>query len=210
MREMSSPRRWIPIIFLGYTVTVLGIGTVAAVDKNERFAIKGVGANSCAVFREMSAKDPEAYRQFGGWMNGYISALNETTPETFDLINFEDADTLIAYVSNYCLENPEHRFMFAVKGVAAALERSKITEQGQYIVFNGIDQVSLHQQTLDWVVRELTALEYLPPEALDIQSQRTIIAKALKSYQKDNSLPETGLPTQETLVRLLHKPSNQN
>lgn len=198
---------WFALAFLGYSV--FGIGLAGAVDNHGSFAIKGIGASSCAVFREVSSNDAEAYRQFGGWMNGYISALNEAVPDTFDLISFEDSDTLIAYVSNYCEKYPKHRFMFAVKAVVTTLELGKITEQGQYVVFGGTEKIRLHQQTVDWIVQELIALKYLSIK-FSASQQPAILVESLKSYQKDHSLPETGLPTQETLVRLLRKPLYRN
>ena len=174
-----------------------------AEDVNGRFAIKGIGAHSCSDFYALSKEDPESYRQFGGWMNGYITARNAYEPETFDIVNFEDSDTLIAYVLNYCKNNPDHRFVFAVRGIVEALRPTKISEQGHYVIFSGTGTIRLHRSTVLWIVQELAAQKLLP-ETSYIPEQDVIIS-ALKAYQKRMGMTESGIPDQETLVRLLRR-----
>ena len=90
-----------------------------AADKDGEFALKGIGRLNCKQFVENRNQKSNRYFQFGGWIEGYITAFNQLTPETFDLLSFETTEFLAWMIAQHCSQNPDER----VADVVAAMVR---------------------------------------------------------------------------------------
>ena len=51
-----------------------------AIDKNGKFAVKGVGNASCETFRKAIENNESQKYLFAGWLNGYITGQNQHWP----------------------------------------------------------------------------------------------------------------------------------
>ena len=109
-------------------VFIASIDLSYAIDKNGKFAIKGVGNTSCGSYRSMIETNDSQKYLFAGWLNGYITAQNQHWPETFDVTSWENIETLSNYVYHYCGENKKLSYFQASTEMLNQLFDSRIKE----------------------------------------------------------------------------------
>jgi hypothetical protein len=64
---------------------LLAASPVFAADSTNRFALRGVGLADCEHFLKAMKERKENVLVAGGWLEGYITAVNQFTPNTFDI-----------------------------------------------------------------------------------------------------------------------------
>jgi len=64
--------------------------TAQAADSQGRFATKGAGRVACSEHLKAAADRTEVFPRFLGWLEGYVSAINQFTPDTYDITPFVD------------------------------------------------------------------------------------------------------------------------
>ncbi|MDL2358049.1 MAG: peptidoglycan-binding domain-containing protein [Pseudomonadota bacterium] len=175
----------------------------AATGKGE-FALKGIGATDCATLvREFKAGTPNAM-MYGGWVYGYLTAMNQSSPDTFDLAPWQDLNTLTNFLIEYCGKNPRTSVGQAVFNMTAALKpmRAKSASAPVRLGPKG-GSVVVYADVITRIGQALKAkgfykgpLDSNKPQFSDEMSQ------ALKAFQARNKLAQTGLPDQFTLFRL--------
>ena len=110
-------------------MTAVAAGLAApshAADDSNHFAVKGAGLASCSDYIEARRKNTPAFYQFGGWINGYLTALNQTSPETYDLAPWQSSDLLAGVILRNCRENPQQRFVNTVAAMVASLQAQRL------------------------------------------------------------------------------------
>lgn len=178
--------------------------TLTAADAEGRFAIKGIGNTDCTTFvSEMEQSTPNAY-MYGGWIYGFLTADNKASEETFDLVAWEDLETLTSYLHGYCKRNPEAKFAQAVFQLGEALRADRITSATSPIQI-GTDEASVfvYQTMIGRIqdrLRELGHLQQDQPDGSSTWDEAT--EAALKAFQASEELTVSGLPTQLTLHHL--------
>lgn len=175
----------------------------AATDKGE-FGVKGIGATDCATLvREFKASTPNAM-MYGGWLYGYLTAMNQTSADTFDLTPWQDLNTLTNFIVDYCGKNPRTSFGQAVFNMTAALKprRARSASAPRRIGPKGSSMV-LYGETITRIGQALKAKGYYKGALDESKPQFTEeMSKAVKAFQAHNKLSETGMPDQFTLFRL--------
>jgi hypothetical protein len=175
----------------------------AATGRGE-FGIKGIGATDCATLvREYKAGTPNAM-MYGGWMYGYITAMNQTSPDTFDLAPWHDLNTLTNFVVDYCARNPRTSFGQAVFNLTSALAPKRLKSASAPIRLrrDGTSFV-MYAEVLTRMAGALKAKGlYKGPVAADKPEFTDDLARAVKAFQARNRLRQTGIPDQFTLFRL--------
>jgi hypothetical protein len=185
------------------TVTLAAVATPVALasDEQGRYAIKGFGQTPCSQFTEAREERKPGYLVMGGWVEGYLTALNEVTPATFDLTSFETTDLLAGLIDRHCRQNPQHRFADVVRAMAKGLveQRLQTFSDAVPLEVNGRTTL-LYRETVRRLQARLVELGHLEAELdgeLD-EATRT----ALEAYQGSVGVEPTGLPDQLTLLRL--------
>lgn len=176
----------------------------AAAAKGE-FGVKGIGASDCATaVREYKGGTPNAM-MYGGWLYGYITALNQTTPDTFDVVAWQDLNTLSNFVVEYCSKNPKVSFAQAVFNMTAALKpkRLKTVSSPVRISRNG-KSFMMYGEVINRMAQALAAKGYFKGSIGAPPSFSDELARALLQFQTKSSLPPTGEPDQVTLFRLFN------
>lgn len=175
----------------------------AATGRGE-FGIKGIGATDCATLvREYKAGTPNAM-MYGGWMHGYITAMNQTSPDTFDLAPWHDLNTLTNFVVDYCARNPKTSFGQAIFNLTSALgpKRLKTASAPLRLSKDGTTFV-MYAEVLTRMAHALKAKGLykgaVAPEKPEFTDD---LARAVKTFQARNRLRQTGIPDQFTLFRL--------
>jgi hypothetical protein len=176
----------------------------AAASKGE-FGIKGIGASDCAAaVREYKAGTPNAM-MYGGWLYGYMTALNQSTPDTFDLATWQDLNTLSNFLIEYCAKNPRMSFAQAVFNMTNALKPMRLKTMSQPIRFRKNDkEFVLYGEVITRMGQALSAKGFYKGRVADKPVFTDEMSRALTQFQTRNKLPATGEPDQFTLYRLFN------
>jgi hypothetical protein len=176
-----------------------------AKDSSGQFAIKGVGNVSCQQFVQIlqNREDPQKYL-FIGWMNGYITSNNYYLPETFDLVAWENAETLINYVVSHCQKKPQISFYQAVTQLNASLFNTRIdalkSEDG---ALDKTMQSQLYYQVRVMVQTRLQEQGYFAEQATGKFDIATY--EAIAKFKQANQLGNDAVLDQATLFKLLRQ-----
>lgn len=172
-----------------------------AVDKDGRFAIKGVGVAKCSQFLN-HLQTSKNIGEFGGWITGYLSAMNRMQAKTYDLAPWQDTQILTLGIASYCQKKPETQVHLAVAQLAKSLEPSRIKGYEKLIIVRQGEKLSLiYPSVLKSVQAKLKAKKYdVKPDGLYGKGT----ASALKAFQKSQKLEVTGLPDTMTIKRLMY------
>lgn len=191
-------------LFLAFAVALPGAPAMAA-DAAGSFAVKDVGLARCETFTDaVKAKDEGKVARYVGWLGGFLTATNQRVPETFDLTPWQNSRTLTAYLANHCGKNPDLRFGAAVVQLSTALHEDRLREKTDLVPIEHDGQT--HYVYREALLRAQAALADLGMYSGNLdgnfgEQTRT----ALKAFQAQKALPDTGLPDQETLFRLLQR-----
>lgn len=169
------------------------------------FGVKGIGASECSnAVREYAAGTPNAM-MYGGWLYGYLTAVNQATPNTFDLATWQDLNTLTNFVIEYCRKNPGTSFAQAVFNMTAALKPARLTSVAQPVRFvHNNKPYILYDEVLGRIGQALKAKGFykgaLPAKPVFNKE----LSEAISRFQASNKLPATGGPDQFTLFKLFN------
>ena len=188
------------------SLAILGLSAwsslLPAADENGQFAIKGMGLATCGRFLEARAAQSPEYFQFGGWINGYLSATNRYEQQTFDVAPWQSTGLLAAWLERFCENDPDVPFVRAVTMMVNALGKTRLTTQSNRIEVRVEDKtVYLYESTLRRVQERLVErghYEGTPTGQFDPPTEA-----ALRAFQRATGLQPTGLPDQATLAKLL-------
>jgi hypothetical protein len=175
---------------------------LAAADDTGSFAVDGVGARLCKDFTAAVAADDKSLAiAFVGWTDGFHSATNALSPETFDLTTWQTADVMIAKMRSFCTANPDEAYVNGLGQLVQVLRPDRIAAKEDIASAEWDGRtVILYQSGLQKVRDRVTDLGHdLPTPAGGFDAS---FATALIEVQKAAGLAETGLPDQETLIHL--------
>lgn len=173
-----------------------------AADSNAQFSIRGAGLVTCEAFvAEREAKSP-SYLMIGGWLDGYITGVNQYAKDTFDAVPFQSAELLLLIMDRHCRSNPQDRLFAVVNTVLNRLQNDRLTSSSPMVAVRvGEYQTALYVEVIRRLQLELQAAGYLSEEPNGRWTSDT--EKALAAYQKASGLDGTGYPDQTTLWKLL-------
>jgi len=180
---------------------------IFAADAAGHFAVRNAGMATCQQFLDEKAAMSPKFNLYMGWIDGYISAANQFSKETFDFIPWGNTPFLATLLENFCKKNPETRFYVAVNKLVAAMAGKRLTTESPMVeTVNDGHKTYIYQVVLKEVQGYLKADGFYQgtpdgnfgPETRD----------ALLAFQKANKLKETGLPDQITLY-LINKQHTQ-
>ncbi len=191
--------------FSALILTILS-GNVLGADTDGNFAMKGAGLLTCEIFVEAREARSETYYMIGGWLDGYITALNQYAESTYDITSFESTELIVNVMQNHCKSNPDDRLFTVINSIMVKLTDDRLQNRSRKIAVNvGEYETLLYQETLYRIQSELKRLGYMTGEFDSEFSSNT--EAALRSFQRSIKLEATGFPDQTTLWRLLRKES---
>ncbi|MEM1434128.1 MAG: peptidoglycan-binding domain-containing protein [Pseudomonadota bacterium] len=173
-----------------------------AADKDGSFRVKGAGSSTCAYFLDAVTERGKEFVSYGGWLDGYLSAMNRYEAGTYDVVSWQSTELLLASLLRYCQANPETSFHDAAAQLAETLKRTAIRSKDPIVVteHDGI-AAAMYQETLMRVQRRLRQRGFYENDPSGQFDEAT--RNALLAFQRDKNIDETGLPDQATLTRLL-------
>ena len=177
---------------------------VHAGDANGRYAIKGGGRMTCDTFQKARAENSSNLLIFGGWIEGYVSAVNNYEKNTYDMTPWQTTELLLGLIAAGCENNPDARFVDVVGALFKQLYPQRVQSESPIGKFEvGETGIFMYQAVLKSVQTALNAAGYDVGTPTGLAGPETV--EALVAYQKANGLKETGLPDQATLYALLLK-----
>ena len=192
----------------GFLVAVLmGLGLGApsahAADSQGQFAVKGIGITKCSRLLESYDAKDRSLTEFGGWISGYLTALNRTNSKTFDLAPWQTTQFLVLALVNFCTQNPDVPVHQAVALMARSLEQDRLSERSEGVMLKeGGNEVGIYVAILQRVQSRLRDLGYYEGTVDGKFGPQT--KAALVKLQRDQGFQETGLPDLATLKFLFY------
>lgn len=191
---------------IALAATLLTAAAADAADAEKRFAIKGVGVAKCSAFVQAYDQRNNDGFLFAGWLTGFLTALNQQLADTFDLAPWQSTDVLMLLMRDLCGQKPDEQFYRVAGGLVGLLGRDRLKTLSEPVeIQNKEHRTALPKDVVRRVQERLKALD-LYKGSVD-GSFGSGMQKALESFQKREKLPETGIPDQQTLVRLMYQPA---
>ena len=191
------------------TVTVVAVAVAAlsgvthSADGTGAYATHGLGSEKCGRLTAAIGEGAVEVQQNAlSWLAGYVTAANRFKGETFDTLPFSNAEIGLNIVLEACRSNPEASFDSVAATLVDTFAPIRV-QSSSPIVEAAVDgrKVPLRRSALVAVQEALIEGNHLAGKADGVFGRMTVAA--LRSYQKEQGLPETGLPDAGTMLRLL-------
>ena len=110
---------------LAAALVALAPATALAADPAGNFRIAGAGSAPCSAY---SAATPQQKQFLETWLAGYATAMNRTTPDTYDLIGNMSVEQIHGWLADYCGKNPQQLLGIAVHLLLEAAYPNRVTK----------------------------------------------------------------------------------
>ncbi len=192
---------WIGLVLVALS-SALSPFPVQGADANARFAIKGVGVQTCQQFVDARAARAQAYMRFRSWLEGYVTAVNRYEPQTFDSAPWGTTEVLTVILDNYCQETPDERFVQAVQKLTITLKEDRLIEASPLLTVTVSGQTTrVYEEVLRRVQVALAERGLYDSEPDGVFGPKT--REAIATFQISEGLDGTGLPDPLTVWKLL-------
>ncbi len=180
-----------------------------AADSGGQFAVEGIGGSTCESFVTAKSESSDAYWMFLGWLDGYMTGINQYSPETYDITPWQSQNLLAALFEKFCATNPGANFFAVANKMIAELRDDRLRESSVLVVAKvGERSIGVYRETLRRAQVQLKEGGHYQGEVDGLFGPNT--QRALESYQKRVGLTVTGLPDQATLLKLLRPSAARN
>ncbi|WP_227815161.1 peptidoglycan-binding domain-containing protein [Nitrogeniibacter aestuarii] len=184
---------------------LLGIGLslpAAAADGKDQFAVRGASLIDCAVFSREHAARADVSKIVASWVDGYVSGINQATPDTYDILSFETTELILEIVDRHCREHPTDRVFSVVHKLFEQLKADRIKARADKILIEQDGRDAQHYtELIQRVQRKLKAAGLYQGKADGQYSPA--LSSGIAKYQTSIGFEPTGFPDQATLWRLL-------
>jgi len=179
---------------------------VEAADTDGNFAIKGGGVQPCSALLTAHDRKSDDLGLYAGWIDGYLTGLNQFSPQTYDLATWQGSDTLLSMTRAVCQQMPpDTRVLEAFLQIVRAIQPGRLQqEEGLVALLHNGKGTAIYGSILITAKTRLNALGHQAGAEDTAFTEAT--ALAFQRFQKAEGLAETGLPDQQTLYRLLRLP----
>lgn len=193
------------------TVAALWLCAVAAEasDEERLYAVEGAGLAECSKYTKAKSDKTTDFYVFAGWVDGYLTVINKTTDDTYDITPWESLETLTLLLDFHCKKQPDERFSVAVSRLVQGLYADRLKRRSEVVKVEVDARGAIVYREVVRRMQEALAQEdyYGGPSDGNFQVETS---EALKKFQKAKDLDVSGLPDQKTLHLLLRKSDKQS
>jgi hypothetical protein len=183
-------------------VAALAAAPAGAADSEGRFMVKGAGTATCGQFLAAQEARGREFVSFAGWLDGYLTHINQREPATFDIAPWQGTELVLAAVSGQCRKDPKVTFHQAAYQVAQGLGPGRLLARSEVVTARVGDQsVVLYREIVVRIQQRLRLRGLLATDPTGDYDEATV--RAVRAFQASRKLAETGLPDQVTLANLL-------
>ncbi len=180
-----------------------------AADSGGQFAVEGIGGSTCESFVTAKSESSDTYWMFLGWLDGYMTGINQYSPETYDITPWQSQNLLAALFAKFCAKNSRANFFAVANKMIVELRDDRLRESSAPVVAKvGERTIGIYRETLRRVQVLLKEGGHYKGEVDGLFGPNT--QRALESYQKRVGLTVTSLPDQATLFKLLSPSAARN
>ncbi|MCC6946904.1 MAG: peptidoglycan-binding protein [Bradyrhizobiaceae bacterium] len=188
------------------SITALALATSAgdlrAADAQGQFALRGFGAETCRAASQKLKGNTAASANALAWLLGYTTAFNRREPDTFDVSPLAETTAILRMVAGVCAKNPDALVETVTYDVLRSLAAARVKGNSPMAqVKSGKASAEVRRETLARMQEQLIKLGHLEGTADGNYGPRT--ETALKAFQRQQGLAQTGVPDSVTIVRLL-------
>ena len=178
-----------------------------AADAQNRFSIRGVGLLTCEIYENERAAKSASYQIFGGWIDGYITGVNQYASNTFDILSFESSELVVELLSVHCKTHPQDLVFAVLNSMFIKLQDDRLQTPSPHIEVK-IDSrsVRLYEEVLRRIQTRLKEEGHYNGEITGTFGESE--QAALAAFQASIGLESTGFPDQVTLWKLMRRPEN--
>lgn len=178
-------------------------------DSGGQFAVEGIGGSTCESFVAAKSESSDAYWMFLGWLDGYMTGINQYAPGTYDITPWQSQSLLAALFEKFCARNPGANFFAVANKMVIELRDDRLRESSAPVVAAvGERSIGVYRETLRRAQVVLKDSGHYKGKVDGLFGPNT--QRALESYQKQAGLTVTGLPDQATLFKLLSPSAARN
>lgn len=188
---------------IAWAAALFGVAAISAqaADPDGNFAIKGAGAGTCAQFSAAREQDARDFYIYAGWIDGYVTGLNELDRGTYDLNPWGTTEMVAGMVDSHCRNNPDVSFHVAVRRLVQVLYSDRLQKRSQIVQVEHAGRgIALYEATLRRVQTVLKEKGLYDGE-VDGNFEAGTRA-ALERFQLAEGITASGLPDQMTLMAL--------
>jgi len=186
------------------TVAALAAGATAAgaADSKGVYSVVGIGRMACKDFVPLLQKDKQAAAVADSWIAGYFTAANRVQPDTYSLSPLVGVTPVLLRVAGLCEKNPTVAVERIVSELLKRLSVARNKAQSPIVeTKSGKSSAFVTTETLIAMQTKLTDYGYFKGKADGIYGPR--LDAALRAFQKDQKLTETGVADPPTVILLL-------
>ena len=182
--------------------SLIGFGKLShAADANGNFSIEGAGVAPCKRVTQAFKEQGKEYFIYGGWIEGYISAVNATREDTFDMTPWQSTQLVYYAVTQYCSNNNNANLHNAVSQVVNSLQEERIIKGGKFVAIQvGKQKTVLQESIIKRIQQKLLELKLYNANLDGDFTDK--LKESIKAYQKSLELEANGFPDQRTLLKL--------
>jgi hypothetical protein len=181
--------------------TLVLTGAAFGGDKSGNFAIRGAGMIDCNTYLQEKEQQSQAYIMIGGWIDGYLTATNQLSEETYDITSFQSTELLATVLQNHCETNGDHRLFTVLSSIAAQLKDDRLVERSETVTVQVDDKSTrLYSETIRRMQSRLKEAAHYQGGVTGRFDAATLAA--VKAYQESIGYTPTGFPDQATLWKL--------
>jgi hypothetical protein len=94
---------------------------VLAADENGVYWIYGVGRQNCSTFLEARKAGGFEEISYKNWIMGYLTAVNHTTPHTYDILGKAEIQGALTWLDRHCEKYPDETMYMAMPNLMAVM-----------------------------------------------------------------------------------------
>jgi Putative peptidoglycan binding domain len=199
--DMTAGRIMRQALICFILLAVTPMGTQAATPSGA-FAVRGAGVIDCKTFLVERKKRSRDYLMMGGWIDGYLTGINEYAPHTYDVASFESTELYAQIIADYCRKHPTVSLFAVMNSIVRERWKNRILERTPSVALTlGGQHARLYQETIRRIQERLASKGFYnskPTGAFNAETMSAIAAfqKTLHGYKA------TGFPDQATLYLL--------
>jgi len=196
--SMKSPK----ISHLVLAVLLVSGKPLFSADVDGNYAVRGPGAQACSSYLSAVQNDNvEEIANYMAWFEGYLSALNRLSSDTFDHVPLLDRPALARVLVNVCQQLDGQNVEVASAQTINAFDEYRERQQSETRELAFEDQVAiLRDATMAVLQTALSELGHYDSVVDGLYGPGT--RSALIAFQESVGLPPTGVPDADTVLRL--------
>jgi hypothetical protein len=167
------------------------------------YALRGAGQLSCAQYLEAYAEEGRVLYMTAGWIDGYVTALNRMEQGVFEHLSWQETGLVLDLLRNHCTANPTDSLANAMQLFVQATAATRLTQPSELIeipIPGSNNALDVYKATISRVQSMLAELGHYAATVDGVYGPGT--AAAIRAFQAEQGLPESGLPDQRTLLVL--------